>query len=94
MAQSIPAFATAPALIFIATYFLRNLKDIDWDDVSEYAPAVLAAVIMPLTFSIAYGIALGVIAYVVIKAASGRQAELNGGSLAIAAVSLLYFVAV
>jgi AGZA family xanthine/uracil permease-like MFS transporter len=94
LAQSIPAFATAPALIFIATYFLRNLKDIDWDDVSEYAPAVLAAVIMPLTFSIAYGIALGFIAYVVIKAASGRQTELNGGSLAIAAVSLLYFVAV
>ena len=49
---------------------------------------------MPLTFSIAYGIALGFIAYVVIKAASGKQAELNGGSLAIAAVSLLYFVAV
>ena len=94
LAQSIPAFATAPALIFIATYFLRNLKDIDWDDVSEYAPAVLAAVIMPLTFSIAYGIALGFIAYVVIKAASGRRAELNGGSLGIAAVSLLYFVAV
>ena len=94
LAQSIPAFATAPALIFIATYFLRNLKDIDWDDVSEYAPAVLAAVIMPLTFSIAYGIALGFIAYVVIKAASGRQSELNGGSLAIAAVSLLYFIAV
>jgi AGZA family xanthine/uracil permease-like MFS transporter len=94
LAQSIPAFATAPALIFIATYFLRNLKDIDWDDVTEYAPAVLAAVIMPLTFSIAYGIAIGFIAYVVIKALSGKQADLNGGSLAIAAVSLLYFVAV
>ena len=94
LAQSIPAFATAPALIFIATYFLRNLKDIDWDDVTEYPPAVLAAVIMPLTFSIAYGIAIGFIAYVVIKALSGKQADLNGGSLAIAAVSLLYFVAV
>ena len=56
LAQSIPAFATAPALVFIATYFLRNLKDIEWDDVSEYAPAVLAAIIMPLTFSIAHGI--------------------------------------
>ena len=92
LAQSIPAFATAPALVFIATYFLRNLKDIDWDDVSEYAPAVLAAIIMPLTFNIAYGIALGFIAHVVIKAASGRHSELNAGSLAIAAVSVLYFV--
>ncbi len=91
LAQSIPAFATAPALVFIATYFLRNLKDIEWEDVSEYAPAVLAAIIMPLTFSIAYGIALGFIAYVVIKAVSGKHADLNGGSLAIAAVSVLYF---
>ncbi len=93
LAQSIPAFATGPALVFIATYFLRNLKDIDWEDVSEYAPAVLAAIIMPLTFSIAYGIALGFIAYVAIKALSGKTADLNGGSLAIAAVSILYFVA-
>tara|TARA_B100001094_G_scaffold60705_1_gene56283 strand:+ start:21175 stop:22467 length:1293 start_codon:yes stop_codon:yes gene_type:complete len=92
LAQSIPAYATAPALVFIATYFLRNLKDINWDDVSEYAPAVLAAIIMPLTFNIAYGIALGFIAHVVIKAASGRHSELNMGSLAIAAVSVLYFV--
>ena len=91
LAQSIPAFASAPALVFIATYFLRNLKDIAWDDVSEYAPAVLAAIIMPLTFSIAYGIALGFIAHVVIKAASGRTDDLNMGSLAIAAVSVLYF---
>jgi len=91
LAQSIPAFATAPALVFIATYFLRNLKDIDWDDVSEYAPAVLAAIIMPLTFSIAHGIALGFIAHVVIKAVSGKTDDLNMGSIAIAGVSVLYF---
>ncbi len=91
LAQSIPAFATAPALVFIATYFLRNLKDIEWDDVSEYAPAVLAAIIMPLTFSIAHGIALGFIAHVVIKAVSGKHDDLNMGSIAIAAVSVLYF---
>jgi len=93
LAQSIPAFATGPALVFIATYFLRNLKDIEWDDVSEYAPAVLAAIIMPLTFSIAYGIALGFIVYVVIKAISGKHKDLNGGSLTIAIVSILYFAA-
>ena len=77
--------------MFIATYFLRNLKDIDWDDVSEYAPAVLAAIIMPLTFSIAHGIALGFIAYVAIKAVSGKTEDLNMGSVAVAAVSVLYF---
>lgn len=92
LATSIPAFATAPALVFIATYFLRNLKDINWDDVSDYAPAVLAAIIMPLTFNIAYGIALGFIAHVVIKAAAGKGNELNMGSISVAAVSVLYFV--
>ena len=94
LAQSIPAYATAPALIFIATFFIRNLRDIDWDDVTEYAPAVLAAIIMPLTYSIAYGIAIGFITYVIIKAASGKHAELNMGSLIIAGVSLLYFIVI
>jgi len=49
---------------------------------------------MPLTFSIAHGIALGFIAYAVIKALSGKHAELNAGSLAIAAISVIYFIAV
>ena len=93
LAQSVPAFATAPALVFIATYFLRNIKDIDWDDVSEYAPAVLAAIMMPLTYSIAYGIAIGFIAYVLVKALSGKFASLNIASVGIAIVSVLYFVA-
>ncbi len=92
LAQSVPTFATAPALIFIAAYFVRNIKDIDWDDVSEYAPAVLAAIVMPLTYSIAYGIAIGFIAYVVIKALSGKFEALNYGSIGIAIASVLFFV--
>ena len=92
LAQSIPAFATAPALIFIATYFMRNIKDIDWEDVTEYTPAVLAAIVMPFTYSIAYGIAIGFITYVIIKALSGKQDELNSGSLVIALISVIYFI--
>ena len=92
LAQSVPAFATAPALIFIATYFLRNIKDIDWDDVSEYVPAALAAIIMPLTFSIAYGIAIGFVSYVLIKALSGKGRSLNYASIGLAVVSVLFFV--
>ena len=103
LAQSVPGFAAAPALVFIATYFLRNIKDIDWDDVSEYAPAVLAAIMMPLTYSIAYGIAIGFIAYVLVKVLSGlsemimkrrltKFASLNAASVGIAGVSVLYFV--
>ena len=93
LAQSIPGFATAPALVFVATYFLRNLKDINWDDVSDYAPAVLAAVMMPLTYSIAYGIAIGFIAYVIIKTLSGKTEDLNAGSVSIALLSVIYFIA-
>ena len=92
LAQSIPAFATAPALVFVATFFLKNLRDIEWDDVTEYAPAVLAAILMPLTFSIAHGIALGFIAYVIIKALSGRQSDLNAGSIVIGVLSFLYYI--
>ena len=92
LAQSVPAFATAPALIFIATYFLRNIKDLDWDDISEYVPATLAAIIMPLTYSIAYGIAIGFVSYVLIKALSGKGRSLNYASIALAVVSALFFV--
>lgn len=92
LAQSVPAFATAPALIFIATYFLRNIKDIDWDDISEYVPAALAAIIMPLTYSIAYGIAIGFVSYVLIKALSGKGRSLNYASIGLAVVSALFFV--
>ena len=92
LAQSVPAFATAPALIFIATYFLRNIKDVAWDDVSEYVPAALAAIIMPLTYNIAYGIALGFVSYVLIKALSGKGRSLNYASIGLALVSVLYFV--
>ena len=101
LAQSVPSFATAPALIFVATYFLRNIKDIDWDDVSEYVPAVLAAIVLPLTYSIPYGIAIGFIAYVLIKALSGIRVHrrgitfsggLNIASVGIAIVSVLFFV--
>ena len=83
-------FPFATVVLFIATY-PRNPKDIEWDDVSEYAIAVLAAIIMSLTFSIAHGIALGFIAHVVIKAVSGKHEDPNMGSIAIAAVSILYF---
>ena len=92
LAQSVPAFATAPALIFIATYFLRNIKDIDWDDISEYVPAALAAIIMPLTYSIANGIAIGFVSYVLIKALSGKGRSLNYASIGLAVVSVLFFV--
>ena len=75
----------------MAAYFARNLKDLDWEDVSEYAPAILAAVLMPLTFSIANGIAIGFVSYAVIKLLSGRFADLNPAILLIALLGALHY---
>ena len=78
--------------VFVATFFVRNIIEIDWDDATEFAPAMLAAILMPLTFSIAHGIALGFIAYVIIKTLSGRQSDLNAGSIVIGVLSFLYYI--
>ena len=92
LAQSIPAYATGAALVFVATHFMRNMLDIDWDDVTEYAPAVLAAILMPLTFSIANGIAIGFITYAVVKIASGRVSDANPAVLLVAVLGVLHYV--
>jgi adenine/guanine/hypoxanthine permease len=85
LAGSVPAYATAPALLFVACLMVRSLTEIDWDDATEYTPAVVTALGMPLTFSISNGIALGFIAYGAIKLLSGRVREI-GWPMAILAV--------
>ena len=57
LAGTVPAYATAPALCYVAVLMLRGLAEIDWDDLTEAAPAVVTAITMPFTFSIAHGIA-------------------------------------
>ena len=87
---AIPSFATAPALVFVAAGFLAPLAGIDWDDLATVVPVMLMAVIMPLTFSIAAGIAIGFLAYVVIRLISGRASELNAGTLVITVFGMLW----
>ena len=71
LAGSIPPYATAPALLYVACLMTRGLVEVEWDDITEAAPAVITAIAMPFTFSIAEGIAFGFIAYVVDQA--GRR---------------------
>ncbi|MDX1709959.1 MAG: NCS2 family permease [Rhodovibrionaceae bacterium] len=87
LAQSVPAYATAPALLFVATLMARGLTEINWDEPTDYAPAVVTALSMPLTFSIADGIGLGFITYTVVKILSGRVSEV---SPAVGLVTLLF----
>lgn len=77
LAGAVPAFATAPALFFVAVLMTSGLVQIDWDDLSEAAPVVVTALVMPLTFSIANGIALGFISWTAIKLLAGRWRDLN-----------------
>jgi len=72
LAQTVPAYATAPALLYVACLMTRGLAEIDWEDVTESAPAVVTALAMPLTFSIANGIGIGFITYAAVKILSGR----------------------
>ena len=92
LAQSVPAYATASALLFVACLMARSLADIDWDDVTESAPAVVAAIAMPLSFSIAEGIGLGFITYVLIKIISGKAKECSAASYIIALIFALKYV--
>lgn len=92
LAKIIPAYATAPALLYVAVLMTSGLKLIDWDDVTDAAPAVVTALMMPLTFSIANGIALGFITYAVLKALSGRWSHLNASIVIIAVVFILKFL--
>jgi AGZA family xanthine/uracil permease-like MFS transporter len=77
LAAMIPAYATAPALLFVAVLMMSSFNHIIWSDLSESAPFVITAIMMPLTFSIAEGIAMGFISFTVIKLLSGKVSELN-----------------
>ncbi|MBY0317123.1 MAG: NCS2 family permease [Reyranella sp.] len=77
LAGSIPAYATAPALFYVACLMVRSLTEVEWNDVTEAAPAVVTAITMPFTFSIAEGIAFGFISYVAIKVATGRYRDVH-----------------
>jgi AGZA family xanthine/uracil permease-like MFS transporter len=92
LAGSVPAYATAPALIFVAILMTRGLAEIDWNDLTEAAPAVLCAVAMPFTFSIAHGIAFGFVGYAGIKLLAGRARDVGIAVWVIAAVFVFKFV--
>ena len=91
VATAIPAFATAPALVFVACLMARALRDIGWDDATEYVPAVMVAIGIPFTFSIATGIGLGFVVYAVVKVAAGRIEQVPGAVWLIAGLSVLKF---
>ena len=88
---AIPQYASHIALVVVAIIMLGNVTDIQWDDVTHAVPAGMTIIIMPLTFSIAYGIAAGVISYPVVKAATGEARDVSLGQWALAGAFVVYF---
>ncbi|GGD04927.1 NCS2 family permease [Halopseudomonas salina] len=89
LAGAVPAFATAPALLFVAVLMTGGLVQVDWEDLTVAAPVVITAITMPLTFSIANGIALGFISWTLIKLLAGRWRDLNPSLYALAALFII-----
>ncbi len=92
LAGSVPAYATAPALLYVAGLMMRELIDIDWDDVTEATPAALTALAMPFTYSIATGLAFGFISYTVLKLLTGRAREVHPAMWVVSLLFVLRYV--
>jgi AGZA family xanthine/uracil permease-like MFS transporter len=91
LAGMIPPYATAAALLYVAVVMAKGLADVDWRDMTEYAPAVVTALAMPFTYSIATGIGFGFLTYVVLKLLAGRAQDVSIGVWVLAALFALYF---
>ena len=91
LATSLPKQIDGAALVYVAVLFVRNIVDIEWNDIAESAPAVLAMITMPLTYSISHGIALAFISYAAIKILTGKSAGVNPAIWLVAVLSVLSF---
>ncbi len=91
VAQLIPTYACAAALIYVGVLMMANVKDIEWSDPATAVPAFLTIAFMPLTYNISYGIAFGLISYIFIKIFTGKIKEINVGTWIIGILFTLMF---
>jgi AGZA family xanthine/uracil permease-like MFS transporter len=92
LATAIPLYASHIALVVVAVLLMRNVVDIQWDDFSHAVPAGLTIMVMPFTYSIAYGIAAGIVSYPIVKTAQGEFDDVLIGQWVLALAFVLYFV--
>ncbi|MDM0053219.1 NCS2 family permease [Variovorax sp. J22R115] len=92
LAGAVPAYATAPALFFVACLMLRELTELDWDETTEVIPAAVTALTMPFTYSIANGLAFGFITYAVLKLFTGQAKQVHWMVWLIGGVFLFKFI--
>ena len=87
----VPAAATAPALIFVGILMLGNIRDVDFSDMSNALPAFCTIVFMPFTYSLANGVAFGLITYCLMKLTTGRRQDVKILTLAISVVFVVRY---
>ena len=92
LAAIVPAYATAGALIYVAILMLSGMEKLDWTNFTELLPALIIIIMIPLTFSIANGIALGFISYVVMKVSTGDLRNVSSGAWFLTIVFLAKFI--
>ncbi|REJ76912.1 MAG: NCS2 family permease [Acidobacteria bacterium] len=88
---AVPPLATAPVLVVVGALMMRGVQDIAWRDLADAVPAFLTLAVMPFTFSIAHGIAAGLVSWAVLRLASGRVAEIGWLRGAIVASVVAYY---
>lgn len=93
IALMIPAAATAPVLILVGMNMLMGMRNIDYADITEYLPAFLCIALTIFTFNVGNGISAALIAFVILKAASGRAKELHFGHYPLCLILVYYFYA-
>ena len=91
LAGTIPAYATAPALIFVACLMAPNIREINWDDITDFAPSIITVITMPLTFSVVDGIGFGFISYTVIKLIAGKGKDVSPAMYALSLIFVLKY---
>ena len=92
LAAIVPAYATAGALIYVSILMMSGMEKLNWSDTTELLPALVIIVMIPLTFSIANGIALGFLAYVVLKISNGEIRNISSGAWFLTAVFVSKFL--
>jgi len=89
---AIPTFAVAPALLFVGFLMIESLLKIEYEDVTESVPAILAALMMPFAYSISTGIAFGIISYTIINLVCGKHKKIHPVMYVLAVIFILYFI--
>ena len=92
IASMVPSYATAGALVYVAILMLGGMERLDWSDNTELLPALIMIIMIPLTFSIANGIAIGFISYVVLKLAARKRADISMGAWFLFLIFVLKFI--